>query len=99
MEETTHGSYGALLFDKRWKSFRTRILERDSYQCVICGATENLNLHHKQYHVTPDGKKYVPWAYDEKYVITVCDDCHARGHGKYHVPTFVIKENNNNNNE
>jgi len=45
-----HGSYGALLFDKRWKDKRGIILSRDNNQCVICGHGEELEVHHRQYH-------------------------------------------------
>ena len=46
-----HGSYQAKLFDKRWQMKREIILNRDNRQCVICGKTDNLIVHHKQYHI------------------------------------------------
>lgn len=46
-----HGSYQAKLFDKRWQMKREIILNRDNHQCVICGKTDNLIVHHKQYHI------------------------------------------------
>lgn len=88
-----HGSYNELLFDKRWKEFRTRILIRDEFKCRICGSTEKLVVHHKQYHVNYEGKKYVPWDYEEKYLVTLCDSCHKSGHAKFQVPIFEIEKN------
>lgn len=86
-----HGTYGQFLLMQQWKEKRSKILERDGYKCVLCGSTENLKVHHKQYHMTPTGKKYMPWCYDDKYLITLCAKCHASGHAKYKVPTFIIK--------
>lgn len=90
IENETHGSYSALLFDKRWKAKREKIMSRDGYKCVICGSKENLTVHHTQYHVNKDGLKFAPWDYDDKYIITLCNDCHTRGHAKYRVPIFTI---------
>ncbi|MBE6331995.1 MAG: HNH endonuclease [Bacteroidales bacterium] len=92
-QETTdlvHGSYKDLLFDVRWKRKRARILDRDGYKCVVCGSTENLTVHHKQYHVDKDGRKHVPWDYDDKYLVTLCNVCHRRGHAMYNVPVFEV---------
>lgn len=89
-EKLVHGSYAGLLFDVRWKSKRAKILERDQYKCVICGSTENLTVHHKQYHVDKQGRKHVPWDYDDKYLVTLCSVCHKNGHAKYKVPVFEI---------
>lgn len=86
-----HGTYGNLLFDERWRQKRLEILERDRHQCVICGSSFDLQVHHKQYHIDSQGRKYVPWDYDSKYLITVCQNCHRRGHTKYEVPIFEIK--------
>lgn len=85
-----HGSYGGLLWDKRWREKRARILSRDNNCCVNCGSTKDLTVHHKQYHLTPNGRKFAPWAYDDKYLITLCKKCHRAGHNKYKVPAFVI---------
>lgn len=91
MAVTIHGSYGALLWDRIWREKRERIINRDNGRCIFCGSTEDLIVHHKRYHVTEEGKKYVPWAYDDKYLITVCKKCHQAGHNKYEVPIIIIK--------
>lgn len=90
MSDVIHGSYGSLLWDERWREKRQKIMDRDGHKCVICGSTDDLVVHHKQYHVTTEGKKYVPWNYDDKYLITVCKHCHQAGHRKYQVPIWTI---------
>ena len=85
-----HGSYRELLFDVRWKQKRARILERDGYKCIVCGATEDLTVHHKQYHVDQQGRKHVPWDYEDKYLVTLCSVCHRNGHSKFNVPVFEV---------
>lgn len=86
-----HGSYGSLLFNPKWREKRQHIIDRDGGRCVICGSTDELIVHHKQYHLAETGEKYVPWNYPDKYLVTLCKDCHQRGHAKYNVPAFVIK--------
>ncbi|SER07758.1 HNH endonuclease [Pedobacter rhizosphaerae] len=86
-----HGSYGALLFDRRWKDKRLSILERDNKRCVICDFNENLQVHHRQYHYIEMSKKFkVPWDYPDKLLITLCNSCHQRGHSQYKVPIIHI---------
>ena len=92
MTSIVHGSYGALLWDERWREKRKRILVRDNGCCTVCGSTEDLTIHHKQYHVTEKGQKFVPWDYDDKYLITLCKKCHQSGHSKFKVPIFTIKK-------
>lgn len=82
-----HGSYRELLFDKRWMEKRANIIKRDQYKCAICGATDRLTVHHKQYHFNlRTKKKCAPWEYDDKYLVTLCESCHKRGHYKYDIP-------------
>jgi 5-methylcytosine-specific restriction endonuclease McrA len=88
-----HGSYQALLFDKRWIAKRALILQRDNSRCVICGSTEHLVVHHKQYHFNNKrNEKYPPWEYDDKYLVTLCESCHSRGHAKYDIPMKYIND-------
>ena len=93
VEDATHGSYQGFVLHPKWKAKRQEIIERDGGKCICCRATEDLVVHHKQYHVTPDGKKYMPWCYDNKYLATVCKKCHSKGHSLYKIPTFIINNN------
>ena len=87
-----HGSYGALLFDKRWKSYRKKILNRDNNTCIVCNSKDELQAHHKQYHFSEILKTFKkPWEYPESVVITICKKCHQKGHSKYKVPIKYIK--------
>lgn len=88
----SHGSYGATLFDPRWREKRQRILQRDNNRCVICNAIENLHVHHRQYHFSKSLNRFKnPWEYSDSLLITLCESCHGRGHNKYTVPTKYIK--------
>jgi 5-methylcytosine-specific restriction endonuclease McrA len=50
------------------------ILERDGWRCQGCGATQRLQVHHKQFrsHSGDDS---------EENLITLCDRCHELTHG------------------
>ena len=91
IETPTHGSYGSLLFDARWRSKREEILMRDAHACVICSGEENLQVHHRQYQfVLKENAFRKPWDYADHLLITLCEACHKRGHNKYKVPTIKI---------
>lgn len=87
----THGSYGALLFDSRWRSKRLEILARDKHQCVLCHSSDSLQVHHRQYHFIIDQQKFkAPWDYLEHLLITLCEKCHQRGHSQFKIPIIKI---------
>ena len=88
--EEHKANYREHLFDKRWLNKRADILQRDGCKCKICGSEDHLVVHHKQYHITSDGKKLLPWMYDDKYLVTLCESCHKRGHYLYKVPVKVL---------
>jgi hypothetical protein len=89
--EVNHGSYGALLFDERWKSKRHEILQRDNYMCRICKESKNLHVHHRQYHYIRSANQFKPpWEYTSNLLITLCSNCHSRGHNKFKVPNIQI---------
>ena len=86
-----HGTYGALLFDKRWIRKRREIIQRDGNCCVICRVKENLQVHHRQYHfVKALGQFKAPWDYEDRLLITMCENCHSRGHSKFRVPSIYL---------
>jgi hypothetical protein len=90
-EAKEHGTYGALLFDKRWIAKRAQILLRDNNRCIICGEAEKLQIHHRQYHFVKALKKFkAPWDYEDHLMITLCERCHSRGHSKYRVPNVYL---------
>ncbi len=85
-----HGTYGALLFRPEWRAKREQILSRDK-SCVICSGGNSLQVHHRQYHFIVRDKKFkLPWEYSENLLITLCENCHKRGHSKFKVPTINI---------
>jgi 5-methylcytosine-specific restriction endonuclease McrA len=87
----THGSYGALLLDKRWKEKRLLILMRDENKCVICNSDKDLQVHHRQYHFVKAQKKFrPPWEYQDESLLTLCNGCHQRGHSQFKVPIIYI---------
>ena len=91
LKKPAHGTYGALLFDQRWITKRAEILLRDNHQCVICSRQENLQVHHRQYHYVKALEQFkAPWDYDNNLMITLCEQCHSRGHDKFKVPNVYI---------
>ncbi len=78
--------YHQLLQRPEWKAKRLEILDRDNHVCKNCGSTENLQVHHKQYHFFKNGRIRNPWEYEGVYLITLCHRCHEAGHKKYIIP-------------
>lgn len=91
LDVPAHGTYGALLFDPRWKDKRAEILKRDLQACIICKSQNELQVHHRQYlFVVAENKFKLPWDYPDHLLITLCESCNKRGHSKYKVPTINI---------
>lgn len=66
----TKHPYSELLKDPRWQKKRLKILERDNFTCQFCESTKNeLHVHHIKY----SGK---PWDIEDKYLKTLCKECH-----------------------
>lgn len=94
-------TYEEQLDDVRWFAKRLEILERDDYCCQDCLRGKNrlshsieLHVHHKKY---IDG--LMAWEYPNELLITLCDECHGKLHGKIDdprpdrlKPTFVYGE-------
>lgn len=89
--DEAHGSYGGLLFDKRWIERRREIILRDGGRCVICKVTDALQVHHRQYHIIKALKRFkAPWDYEDRLLVTLCERCHSRGHNKFRVPNVYL---------
>ena len=83
--------YSALLRHPKWFRKRAQVLRRDGQKCRNCGKKSDLNVHHKQYHADKSsGKLKKPWNYKLKYLVTLCNDCHRKGHDCFKIPTFKI---------
>lgn len=90
MDPEKHGSYKALILHPKWKQRRKEILARDNHSCVNCHETEDLQVHHRQYHFVLSLRQYkAPWDYPDRLLITLCVKCHAQGYSKFKVP--IIK--------
>lgn len=86
-----HGTYGSSLLDPRWKARRAVILNRDRNRCINCGSGDDLQVHHRQYHFSKSLNEFIlPWDYDERYLITLCEKCHQKGHRSYKVPVKMV---------
>lgn len=71
--------YSQLLKDPRWQKRRLEIMQRDNFTCQICGHSDiPLHVHHVFY---KDNIK--PWEYEDKALITLCEDCHDAEHESY----------------
>jgi 5-methylcytosine-specific restriction endonuclease McrA len=79
------GTYHEELKDPRWDKKRKKILKRDGYKCTACGGKGELHVHHTYY-----VKNYLPWAYPDDSLLTLCSLCHHN----YHI-THEITELDN----
>lgn len=59
---------------------------RDSFTCQKCGCKRHLQVHHKRY---IKGKK--PWEIEDKYLITLCRECHQKEHDIRPIKSFSYK--------
>jgi len=69
--------YRALLSSPRWRALRRRVLARDAYRCMRCGATKALQVHHTAYATSG-----LPWDVPLRALVTLCRGCHKRAHRK-----------------
>lgn len=89
-------TYKSKLKDPRWQKKRLEIFNRDKWMCRHCSCEDKtLHVHHKEYIKDLD-----PWEYDNKYLITLCEDCHEiitriskRCDIKYKDIRFYVSEN------
>lgn len=58
--------------DPRWQRKRLKIMERDGWKCVACGASDKeLHVHHLMYE-----NEY--WDTPDKYLQALCFECHDK---------------------
>lgn len=71
-------NYKEQLKDPRWAKRSREIMERDNFTCQLCGKKHTrLNVHHIRYI-----KELDYWDYPDELLMTVCEKCHAKIHGK-----------------
>lgn len=77
--------YKEKLLDPRWQKKRLEIFERDAFACRYCGdKSKTLHVHHLKY----DGD---PWDVPEKYLLTVCEECHQEEHeNRRHMEDYLL---------
>lgn len=61
----------------KYQKWRKLILERDNYKCALCGALENLEVHHIEHFAKSENKQT-----DINNGITLCKRCHINQHIK-----------------
>lgn len=83
-------TYKELLETPEWEARRKQILHRDSHRCRNCGNGSALQVHHRQYHADRNGNLVYPWNYADRYLVTLCEACHKRGHKLYRIPVFTL---------
>lgn len=84
-------NYETLLNDPRWHKRRKVILERDQHRCINCKSERGLQVHHRVYvKLNKTGDFIKPWEYKQKYLITLCNQCHEKGHQQYKVKTIKL---------
>jgi hypothetical protein len=77
-------TYSMLLNSFEWKYKRFRILVRDKFECQDCHEKSNqLHVHHLYYI-----KDTMPWEIDEKALISLCKNCHAKRHEKENIKVY-----------
>lgn len=59
-----------------WAKISLRIRERDHFTCQICGANNNLMVHHKDWRGKRRGVPTSEWNNKDDNLITLCHKCH-----------------------
>lgn len=78
--------YEEYLQTDHWKQVRNKRMEIDGYKCVICGATDDLQVHHCFYERL--------WNEDvDVDLMTLCKPCHKRIHAIKDREESLIKHN------
>jgi 5-methylcytosine-specific restriction endonuclease McrA len=69
---------GDMRTTRAWRKIRAQVVARDGNACVVCGATERLQVHHLE-----------GWHDNAiEHLVTVCDPCHRAAHAhKVKIPS------------
>jgi 5-methylcytosine-specific restriction endonuclease McrA len=61
------------LDSETYQKLHRQVLDRDGWRCQVCGALQNLEVHHRQFRsrMGSDSKQNL---------ITLCAQCHAKMH-------------------
>lgn len=82
--------YNELLKDGRWQLKKNQIMQRDNFTCRLCGKNAadgtTLNVHHIQYI-----RGAMPWEYDDKELVTLCEKCHNKKHEEIKSEIYDLK--------
>jgi hypothetical protein len=77
-------TYQEKLKDPRWQKRRLEVFERDGWKCRKCSrGDKTLNIHHLIY--LPNKE---PWEYNNKMLLTLCEDCHLEESNKDEQAAF-----------
>lgn len=69
-------TYSEKLKNPRWQKLRLFVYSRDEFKCRICGDDQStLHAHHIMYR-----KGFKPWEYNDKEIITLCEEHHKMAH-------------------
>ena len=69
-------TYSEQIKHPKWQKKRLEILERDEFRCTNCDSKDDtLHVHHYLYK-----KDRKIWEYNNKYLTTLCDECHSNWH-------------------
>lgn len=85
-------AYSESLKEPAWQKKRLEIFSRDEWKCRLCGASQRqLCVHHLCY------AKYGHWSgVPDRFLITICSQCHEELHGfRVAVATKTKKPTNN----
>jgi hypothetical protein len=74
-------NYEDQLKNPKWQKRRLERMGLADWKCERCGDdSEQLHIHHKQYHTWPSGARVAPWEYEDADLACLCETCHTLTH-------------------
>lgn len=70
-------AYALYLETPEFNALRQKIFDRDGHKCIVCGSTENIQVHHLTYRNVDYS---APGSENDRDLITLCRNCHAIYH-------------------